>query len=151
LSRKNRLRGAAVCLSAIAILALPASGAIAGGPVAHKSGTLINFVTTGKLRVQANVQPVAVCTQACTVTGTGVIKGLGGKGSFSDNGGPFAAGQGFGLALKVKKVPGLFRAMKAFPGRFHLTETLTATPVDPATGAPNGAPESVTAGFKFKR
>jgi hypothetical protein len=45
----------------------------------------------------------------------------------------------------VKKIPGLLKALKAFPGRFHMTETLTAT--DTTTGAV----ESVSMGFKFKR
>jgi hypothetical protein len=150
-SRKNRLRAAAVALAAAGILLVPASGAVAdGGPVAHQSGTLINFVTTGKLKVQKIIQPVAVCSAACSVTGTGVIKGLGGKQTFADSGGPFAAGQSFGLALNTKGGI-LLKLLKAFPGRFHLNETLTATPVDPATGAPTGAPESVSAGFGFKR
>jgi hypothetical protein len=149
MSRKTRLGTFAAALAVVGVLLMPASGAVAGGgPVAHKSGTLINFVTTGKLKVAKTIQPIAVCTQACTVAGTGVIKGLGGKASFSDTGGPFAAGQQFGLALQAKGA--LLKALKAFPGRFHLTETLTATPVD-ATGVPTGPPESVSAGFGFKR
>ncbi len=35
--------------------------------------------------------------------------------------------------------------MNQFPGRFHLTETLTAT------DATTGAVDSVTMGFRFKR
>jgi hypothetical protein len=150
MSRKPRLGSVAAVLAVAGILMAPASGAVASdGPVAHKSGVLINFVTTGKLKVAKLIQPIAVCSQTCTVTGTGVIKGLGGKGTFSDSGGPFAPQQPFGLALQAKGA--LLKALKAFPGRFRLTETLTATPVDPTTGAPTGAPESVTAGFRFKR
>jgi hypothetical protein len=146
MSRKLRLGGVPATLAVACVLLVPASGAVAGdGPVAHKSGTLINFVTTGKLRVQGVVQPLAVCTAACNVTGTGVIKGLGGKGTFADSGGPFAPGQQFGLALTLKKNGILLKLMKRFPGRFHLTETLTAT------DATTGAVESVSRGFNFKR
>jgi hypothetical protein len=149
MSRMPRPLGIAAAVAVIGVLLLPASGAVAGdGPVAKKSGTLINFITTGKLKVAKTIQPLAACTSACTVTGTGVIKGLGAKGTFADSGGPFQPGRAFGLALIAKG--DLLKALKAFPGRFHLTETLTATAVDPTTGAPTGATESVTAGFKFK-
>jgi hypothetical protein len=149
MSRRSRVGKGAAAMAVIAALAIPASSALADGPVAQKSGVLINFVTKGKLKVAKSIQPVATCTTACTVSGVGVIKGFGGKGSFSDTGGPFAAGEPFGLALKAKG--DLLKALKAFPGRFHLTETLTATPVDPATGAPTGAPETISATFGFKR
>jgi hypothetical protein len=145
-------------LAVITALALPASSAFAGGaqiasagggPVAQKSGALINFQTTGKLRVAKVIQPIAVCNASCTVSGVGTIKGFGGRGTFSDAGGPFGPGELFGLALHAKG--SLLKAMKAAPGRFHLTETLTATPVDPTTHAPIGAPETISATFGFKR
>ena len=157
MSRRSRVGTGFAALAATAALAFPASSALAdaqiasagGGPVAQKSGALINFVTTGKLRVARTIQPIAVCTQTCTVSGVGVIKGFGGRGTFSDSGGPFAAGEQFGLLLQAKG--NLLKALKAFPGRFHLTETLTATPVDPTTKAPIGAPETISATFGFKR
>jgi hypothetical protein len=149
MSRRSRVGTGIAALAVSAALAFPASSALADGPVAQKSGTLINFVTQGKLRVAKRIQPIAVCTQSCTVSGVGVIKGFGGRGTFSDAGGPFAAGEQFGLLLQAKG--NLLRALKAFPGRFHLTETLTATPVDPVTKAPIGAPETISATFGFKR
>jgi hypothetical protein len=148
MSRKLRLGGIAAALAVTGVLLLPASGAgaVAGdGPVAHKSGALINFVSTGKLRVARVLEPLAACTASCNVTGTAVLKGLGGHANFADSGGPFPAGTPFGLFITLKKNSVLFKLMKQFPGRFHLTETLTAT------DATTGAVDSVTAGFRFKR
>jgi hypothetical protein len=158
MSRRSRVGTIVAALAITAALSLPASSALAGGaqmssagggPVAQKSGVLINFVTKGKLRVAKTIQPLAACTAACTASGVGAIKGFGGKGSFSASGGPFQPGVPFGLFFKPNKT--LLRAMKLFPGRFHLTETLTATPVDPATGAPTGPAETISATFGFKR
>src|SRR5690242_21515699 len=127
----RHLRSAVASGALIAALALPASEAMAGvGPVAHTSGTLVSFVTTGKLKVQRTMQPLAQCSAACNVTGTGTLKGLGGRASLSDSG-SFTAGQLFGLAVTVPK--NLLKLMKANPGRFRLNETLTAT--DATTGA----------------
>jgi hypothetical protein len=150
MSRRARTRTtiAAVVVS-VAVL-LPASQAAgdaqiasAGhGPVATKSGAIVNWRSGFKLRVQKRIQPLAVCTVNCDVTGTATLKGLGGKASFSDSG-SFQAGQLFGLYIVVKG--GLLKLMKQSPGRFHLTETLTAT--DPTTGAV----DQISRTFKFKR
>jgi hypothetical protein len=143
MSRMSRIWTTGAVLAVAGLLLIPASGAVAGGgPVATKSGAIVNFVTTGKLRVARRIQPLAVCSVNCDVTGTGVLKGLGGRATFSDSG-SFPAGQQFGLFVVIKR--NLLKLMKAFPGRFHLSETLTAT--DPATGAT----DSVSRGFKFKR
>jgi hypothetical protein len=131
-------------------LLLPASSAAGGaklasagdGPVAQKSGAIVNWKSGFKLRVAKRVQPLAVCAVACNVTGKGTLKGMGGKASFSDSG-AFAAGQLFGLYVTIKGP--LLRLMKEFPGRFRLFETLTAT--DPATGAV----DTISRTFRFKR
>jgi hypothetical protein len=130
-------------------LLIPASQAVAGarmaggdGPVAHKSGAIVNFITVGKVKVARHFQPLAVCSVDCSVTGTAVLKGLGGRATITDSG-TFAANQPFGLQITVKG--GLLKLMKANPGRFHLSETYTAT--DPATGAT----DTVSHSFKFKR
>ncbi len=139
-------RGVGRALAGVAVaalLAVPASEAVAdGGPVARESGALINFVTTGKLRVQRTMQPLAQCSATCNVTGSGTLKGLGGRATFSDTG-QFAAGQLFGLSVTVPKK--LLRLMKQSPGRFRLSETLTAT------DATTGAVDSVSQTFRFKR
>jgi hypothetical protein len=143
MSRMSRIWTLGALIAVAAVLFVPASGAVAGdGPVATKSGAIVNFVTTGKLRVTRRIQPLAVCTVNCDVTGTGVLKGIGGRATFSDSG-SFPAGQQFGLFVTIKG--SLLKLMKKFPGRFRLAETLTAT--DPATGAT----DSVSKSFRFKR
>ena len=140
-----------IALAACAALLVPASQAGAGGaelaaagegPIAQKSGAIVNWQSGFKLRVARRIQPLAVCAVNCTVTGTGVLKGMGGRATFSDSG-SFTAGQLFGLYVTVKG--SLLRLMKAFPGRFRLNETLTAT--DPTTGAV----DTISRTFRFKR
>jgi hypothetical protein len=129
-------------------LLIPASQAGAGamasgdGPVAHKSGAIVNFLPAGKIRVKKHFQPLALCSVNCNVTGTAVLKGLGGKSTITDSS-SFPANQPFGLQITVKGA--LLKLMKANPGRFHLSETYTAT--DPTTGAT----DTVSRSFKFKR
>ena len=145
--------GTRTTLAALAVTAailIPASQAAAGaqiarggdGPVATKSGAIVNFVPAGKLRVAKHFQPLAVCSVNCNVTGTAVLKGLGGKATVTDSG-SFAANQTFGLQITVKGA--LLKLMKQRPGKFHLNVTYTAT--DPATGAT----DSVSRSYKFKR
>ena len=132
------------------VLLVPVSQAGAGaqiasggnGPIATKSGAIVNFVPAGKLTIAKHFQPLAVCSVDCSVTGTAVLKGMGAKATISDTG-SFAANQTFGLQITVKGE--LLKAMKAHPGKFRLNVTYTAT--DPATGAM----DSVSRPFKFKR
>jgi hypothetical protein len=131
-------------------LLIPVSQAGAGariasggdGPIATKSGAIVNFVPSGKLKIAKHFQPLAVCSINCTVTGTAIIKGMGLKLPISDTG-SFAANAPFGLRITVKGA--LLKAMKDKPGKFRLNVTYTAT--DPATGAM----DSVSRSFKFKR
>jgi hypothetical protein len=147
---RARTRTTAITLMTSAALLIPASTSASGaeiasagdGPVAEKSGAIINWQSGFKLRVSRRIQPLAVCSVACTVTGSGTLKGMGGRASFSDSG-SFQPGQLFGLYVTVKG--SLLKLMKAFPGRFRLTETLTAT--DPSTGAV----DSISRTFRFKR
>jgi hypothetical protein len=143
MSRRARTRMTMAALAVTAALLLLASSAIAGdGPTAHKSGAIVNFLPAGKVRVAKHFQPLAVCSVDCNVTGTAVIKGLGGKTVITDSG-AFAANQPFGLRITVPGV--LLKLMKQRPGKFHLAETYTAT--DPTTGAT----DSVSRRFNFKR
>ena len=150
MSRRAGKRTTLAALLVAGALLIPASQAAAGahiatggeGPVATKSGAIVNFVPAGKLRVRRHFQPLAVCAVDCSVTGTAVLKGMGGKATITDSG-SFAANQPFGLVITVKGF--LLKLMKAHPGRFHLAVTYSAT--DPATGAT----DSVSRGFRFKR
>lgn len=131
-------------------LLIPVSQAGAGariasggeGPIATKSGAIVNFVPAGKLRVARHFQPLAVCSIDCSVTGTAVLKGMGGRATITDTG-AFPANQPFGLQITVKGA--LLKLMKAQPGRFRLNVTYTAT--DPTTGAT----DTVSRAYKFKR
>jgi hypothetical protein len=150
MSRRARTRTTLAALAVAGALLIPASSAAADalaasagdGPVAHKSGAIVNFLPAGKIKVARHFQPLAVCSVNCNVTGTAVLKGLGGKATISDTG-SFPANQPFGLQITVKGA--LLKLMKANPGRFHLSETYTAT--DPTTGAI----DTVSRSFKFKR
>jgi hypothetical protein len=150
MSRRAGTRTTFAALAVAGALLIPASAAAAEakiasageGPVATKAGAIVNFLPAGKLRVAKRFQPLAICAVNCTVTGTAVIKGLGGKATITDTG-SFPANQAFGLQVRVKGA--LLRLMKRFPGRFRLNVTYSAT--DPATGAT----DSVSRGFRFKR
>ena len=138
-----------VALVAAGALLIPVSQAGAGariasgdGPIATKSGAIVNFVPAGKLKIAKHFQPLGVCSIDCTVTGTAIIKGMGLKLPISDTG-SFAANAPFGLRITVKGP--LLEAMKDHPGKFRLNVTYTAT--DPTTGAM----DSVSRSFKFKR
>jgi hypothetical protein len=137
-------------LAVAGALLIPAAPAAAGahiakggdGPIATKSGAIVNFLPAGKLRVAKRFQPLAVCSINCNVTGTAVLKGMGGKATITDSG-SFPANQPFGLQIRIKGV--LLKLMKANPGKFRLNVTYTAT--DPTTGAT----DTVSRPYRFKR
>ena len=150
MSSRAGKRTAFAALLVCGALLIPASQAAAGahiakggdGPIATKSGAIVNFLPAGKLKVARHFQPLAVCSIDCTVTGTAVLKGLGGRATITDTG-SFPANQPFGLQISVKGV--LLKLMKAQPGKFRLNVTYTAT--DPTTGAT----DTVSRPYKFKR
>ncbi len=142
MSWTSRVGSLFAVLAVAGVLLIPASGAGADGPVAHKSGAIVNFVTKRKVRIRKHIQPVAVCSVNCDVTGTGVLKGLGARVPFGDSG-SFAANQLFGLALIVKGRA--LKTIKRNAGKFKLTEKLTAT--DPTTGAT----DTISRAFRLKR
>jgi hypothetical protein len=150
MSRRAGTRTTFAALVAAGALLIPASQAAAGahmasggdGPVATKSGAIVNFVPAGKLKVARHFQPLAVCSVNCNVTGTAVLKGMGGKATITDSG-SFLANQPFGLRITVKGA--LLKLMKDSPGRFRLNVTYSA--VDPTTGAT----DTVSRPYRFKR
>ncbi|HET9121456.1 MAG TPA: hypothetical protein VFN72_13080 [Solirubrobacterales bacterium] len=150
MSRSAGTRTTLAALAVTAALLIPASQAGAGGriasagdgPVATKSGAIVNFLPAGKLKVAKTFQPLAICAVNCDVTGTAVIKGFGLKLPVTDSG-SFAANQPFGLKVTVQGQ--LLTLMKQKPGKFRLNVTYTAT--DPTTGAT----DTVSRPYKFKR
>src|SRR5262245_49682277 len=103
---------------------MPAATAVADGPVATKSGALINYVSLGKLKIAKKIQILVVCSAACNVTSTSTVKGPGFtqpvqvSGGLQANvpGGPFFQPNG-----------ALLKSMKASPGKYKITSSLTAT------------------------
>jgi hypothetical protein len=140
---KGLTTGMVVAALALGLLLLPGVAAAGGdGPTATKSGALVNYVTTGKLRIGKKITIFVICSAACNVQTNTVVKGPGFKdsaqvaGSLPANspGGPFFKPNG-----------PLLRGMKAEPGKFRVNSTVTAT--DPATGAT----ETIARSFRLKK
>src|SRR5262249_44118057 len=74
MSRAGRACGV---LAVAAGLLLPSAAAGAGGPVAMKSGGVVNFTSTAKLRVMKTMQIPYSCTVDCDVSVSARIKGPG--------------------------------------------------------------------------
>jgi hypothetical protein len=142
MSRRLRIGRIAALAAITAALLLPASNAVGKAPVAHKSGALINYVTTAKLKIRKRINIFAVCTANCSVNTTTTIKGRGYKQTFPLNG-TLQAGVPGGPFFKPNGP--LLDAMTAQPGSFKIISSMTAT--DLVTGAT----DSIAHTFKLKR
>jgi hypothetical protein len=135
--------GIVVAGLALGVLTFPgAAAAGGGGPTATKSGALVNYVSTGKLKVAKKITIFVACSVSCNVTASTTVKGPGFKETLQV-GGPLPAGVPGGPFFKPNGP--LLRGMKAEPGKFRVNSTVTAT--DPATGAI----ETIAASFRLKR
>ena len=131
-----------VAVNDAGVVAEQTAAVAGGGPEATKSGALINYVSTAKLKVAKSIEITLVCSANCNVVSHSVIKGPGVKvpgdvsGSLQANvpGGPF-----------LKPNGPLLKAMKADTGKFKLVNKVTAT------DAVTGATDQITHTFKFKR
>jgi hypothetical protein len=137
----SRIRTIVALFAGSALLLLPTSSA-AGDPVATKSGALINYVSTGKLKVAKSITIPVVCSADCQVTSTVRIKGPGFK-LTNTVAGPLTAGVPGGHVIKPNGP--LLKSMKADTGKFRLVSNMTAT--DLATGAT----DAISHTFKLKR
>jgi hypothetical protein len=137
-TRIGRIVGLVVVCGAL----LPASMAVAGGPVAEKSGALINYVSTGKLKIGKTIEITAVCSANCTVQSHSVTIGPSYK-QKANISGPLTAGVPGGPTFQPNGP--LLRLMKAAPGRFKIQNTLVAT--DDVTGAT----DTISHTFRLKR
>jgi hypothetical protein len=127
-----------------AALVLPASISTAtADPVASKSGAIINYVSTAKLKIRKTMLIEVICSVDCHVDSTTVVKGPGFKRPLTVSG-ELAAGPTGGGPF-VKPNGSLLKAMKAEPGRFTFASKITAT--DLATGAT----DKIKHTFKLKR
>jgi hypothetical protein len=143
MSRKSRFGKFAPLFLILGALLLPASSALAdGGPSAHKSGAIVNYTKTGKLKVAKHMFIYFTCSVTCDATSTTTIKGLGGKFTIPASGQIPAGIQGV-LQLTIKGP--LLKLMKERPGAFKLINHINVT--DPATGAT----DQIAHSFKLKR
>jgi hypothetical protein len=142
MSRKTRA-GCLIAIVAMAgVLLLPSANAAAGGPVAHKSGAIVNYTSTGKIKVAKNLFIYFTCAVNCNATSTTIIKGLGGKVTVPASGPVTAGVQAF---IKITVKGQILKALKAQPGAFKVINHISAT--DPATGAV----DNISHTFKLKR
>jgi hypothetical protein len=137
----SRIWKSAALLGVVSALLLPGSSALAGAPVAHKSGAIINYTKTGKLKIAKHLLIYFTCAVNCDATSTSTIKGLGGRATITASG-QIPAGPGV-LQLTINGT--LLKLMKANPGAFKVVNSINAT--DPATGAA----DSIAHTFKLKR
>jgi hypothetical protein len=140
--RVSRTRKSVAALALAAALVLPASASTAD-PVATKSGAIINYVSTGKLKIGKKILIEVVCSVNCNVTSTTVVKGPGFKRTLTVSGSLQANATGGGPFVQPNGA--LLKAMKAEPGRFKFINSITAS--DPSTGAT----DSISRTFKLKR
>jgi hypothetical protein len=122
----------ATLLALAGALLLPASSAVAGGgPLATKSGALVNYVSTAKLKLAKKMYIYFVCSADCNVQATTTIKGPRTHLTMSVSGPTVAFVDESFVLLQLNKR--LLKRMEATPGKFKLANTINAT--DQATGA----------------
>src|SRR5262245_26546284 len=112
-------------------LASPSSVVLADGrPVAKKSGAVINFVNTKKLKVKKKVLVKLVCSVTCNVEAITTFKGPGINFTGTSTG-QLQAGVVGGPRFQPNET--LLKDMKEAPGKYKLVSDVTAT--DAVTGA----------------
>jgi hypothetical protein len=141
MSRKSRFGSFAAAIAVIGVLLIPASSAVSA-PTAHKSGAIINYLSTGKIKIAKRMTIPFQCAVNCNVVSTLKIKGPFVKGSDTESG-SLPAGVPAGHFIKPSGP--LKNLMKASPGRYKLVSHITAQ--DPATGAS----DTIAHAFKLKR
>jgi hypothetical protein len=141
MSRSSRIGSFVAGVAIVGALLLPASGA-SGAPTAHKSGAIINYLSTAKIKIAKTMTVPFVCSVNCDVVSTLKVKGPFVKGADKERG-SLQAGVPAGHFIKPSGP--LLKLMKASPGRYKLVSHITAT--DPATGAV----DQIAHSFKLKR
>jgi len=142
MSRKTRAGSLIAVVALAGVLLLPSTAAVADGPIAHKSGAIVNYSSTGKIKVAKNMFIYFSCAVTCNATSTTVIKGLGGKVAIPASGTLTAGAPAF---IKITVKGTLLKLLKAQPGAFKMINTINAT--DPTTGAV----DKISHSFKLKR
>jgi hypothetical protein len=133
----------ALLISASQALAVSADvSSASSGPIANKSGALINYVSTARLKIAKRIEIQVVCSANCNVTSTVVFKGVGQK-IKSTVAGPLTANVPGSHFIKPNGV--LLKAMRANTKKVRLVNNMTAT--DPVTGVQ----DHISHVFKLKR
>jgi hypothetical protein len=141
MSRKSRIGSFAAALAIVGALLLPATGAVAT-PTAHKSGAIVNYLTTGKIRIGKKLSVPFVCSVNCDVVSTLKLKGPFVKGADKESASLTA---GAPVAHFLQPSGPLLRLIKSMPGRYKLISHVNAS--DPATGAT----DQISHSFRLKR
>ena len=141
MARKSRVGSIAAAIAVTGALLLPAAGASAA-PTAQKSGAIVNYTTTGKLKIAKKiVRPVRLL---------GELR----RRLDAQDQGPLREGLGHRAGIPAGRCGGgsLHQAERAAeeadegqPRRYKLVSHVTAT--DPATGAV----DKISHAFKLKR
>jgi hypothetical protein len=140
---KGLTTGIVVAALALGLLLLPGAALAGGeGPSATKSGVLINYISTGKLKIAKRIDIVVVCSADCQVNATTTVVAPGPNlignvsGALTANipGGPF-----------IKPNGPLLKGMKATPGKYKIRSKITAT------NLATGAVETIARTFRLKR
>jgi hypothetical protein len=142
MTRMSRMGMAAGLIAVTAALLLPGASVAGAGPVATKSGALINYTSTGKLRIRKSITIPVVCSANCNVTSTVTVKGPDFRLNNTVSGSLQANVPGGHI---IKPNGPLLKAMKATPGRYRLISDMTATDVS------TGAQDHITHSFRLKR
>jgi hypothetical protein len=153
MSRRAGTRTALAALAVSAALTIPVSQAAGAqgaqiasagdGPVAHKSGAIVNYTSLAKLKVARHMFIHFSCAVTCDATGRAVLRAPKIKIPITANASGIPGGAPAFMEITVKGA--LLRLLKAFPGRFKVVNTITA--VDPTTGAT----DTIHHRFGFKR
>jgi hypothetical protein len=124
-----RIRKLVVPIAIAAALLVSAAGSSAA-PSAHTSGAIVNYLTSGKLKVAKQIAVPFECSVACNVISKVTVKGPKVKGSQTTQV-AVPADQPSGHFIKLK--PGALKRVKASPGKYKVISKITAT--DAGTGA----------------
>lgn len=144
---RSRVGTIIAALVVIGALMLPASSALAGGgPVATKSGAIVNYVSTAKVKLGKRSGPSFSCLVTCNLTSKLVLKGPHVKLPDTQSASNVPANQALTHFFNFSKFPKPVRQFIAqHVGQYRLVSTVNAT------DATTGATDAISNVFKLTR